>query len=367
MGIVGAWGHTRDQLVLDNGVVLTGSVLGGGFGGKSSEIRRIRLVDVEEAELALYPKKTSSASPDVDAAIMGIVSSRPLGYGACSNGVARPGYPFSFRDGLPTELNSATWSTGALRLHHEGVEVTLVPTSGYWRSLVDLTALQHNSIIGIRRSDGGVLQWSEIERITSLLSNFLGWVNHCRSPVFHIKGYRGRRLVYRGYDLHPHATVGRDGFSWLPMFGLDEEDTTSRNQVDLIQRLFEGFAAVWTKNEAEQGVFHIALDMLRSRSKGSARHKAAIGYLRDTFGACGILIGMLIGAGGRRRRDVIWECLRQIGVEDELPLASREDWNYVVHDHSELWAGMHGHRILENEKGTLSRALSNVEELAAAH
>ena len=351
-------GQTRERLVLDNGVVLTGRTYGGGFGGKTGEIRRIRLVDVEEPKIELHPTEASSSLSDVDAAILGVVSSHPLGLGACVNGVARPGFPFSFRTRFSKELKG-NWSTTALRLHHEHVEITLVGTSNFWRKFVEAGALQHDTIVGVRRLDGGVLSWDEVNRVASLLSNFLGWINHCTSPVFHIKGYRKGKVVYKGYDLYPHPTVRRDGFSWLPMFGPKDGRGT---QADQLQVLLDGFAKAWARNEEERGVFHIALDMLGSRSKGSPQHSAAIGYLRDTFGACGILVSILIGSGrGRNRRDVIWRCLKEIGVEDELPLEDRADRDWVVGNHPELWWGVKRGEILEDEKGTLSRPLANVE------
>ena len=352
-------GQTRDRLVLDNGVVLTGRTYGGGFGRKRGEISRMRLVDVEERKIELHPSEANSSSPDIDAAVLGVVCSRPVAHGACAKGVARPGFPFSFRTELPKQLNKATWSYSALRLHREGVEITFAATSRYWRDLVELGALQHDAVVGVRRLDGGRMEWNEFNRVVSLLSNFLGWINHCSSPVFHVKGYRKGKLVYRGYDLYPHPTVRRDAFSWLPMSS--PKDWSGR-LTDHMQGLLDGFAQAWAKNEEDGGVFHIALEMLRSRSKGSPRHRAAIGYLRDAFGACSILVSILTGpSGSRSRRDVIWICLKEIGVDDKLPLKSREERDFIQQNHPELWWGVKKGDVLEEEKGTLSRAVANVQ------
>ena len=57
----------------------------------------------------------------------------------------------------------------------------------------------------------------------------------------------------------------------------------------------------------------------------------------------------------------MWECLRKISVDDKLPLADREDWDYIVQNHPALWRAKKSRKILENEKGTLSRPLANVE------
>ena len=361
----GLWGMgQRERLTLDNGVVLTGRTWGGVLGGDSSEIRRITMIDVEEPKMELHPTEAGPPPLNLDAAVLGIVSSEPLGHGSCAKGWARPGDPFSFRTSFPNELKKTPWSTLALPLHYNGLELTLVETSNYWRKFVDLRTLQHDSIVGVRKSDCGTLQWEELDDIADLLSNFLGWINHCIVPVFHIKGYRKGKMVYKGYDLYPHPTVRRDSFSWLPEFGIKDENGTTRTQPDLVQSLWEEFAKVWAKNKAEDGVFHIALDMLRSRSKGSPRSEPAVGYLRDTFGACSILISMLIDPGGRRpRRDIMWKCLREIGVPDRLPLTDRDDWEYVIQNHPQLWWSVNKQKILEDEKekGTLSRPLANVE------
>ena len=351
-------GQTRERLALENGVLLTGRTYGGGLGGNRGEVRRMRLLDIEESKIELHPTKATLAPLVLDAAILGVVSSHPLGYGACANGVARPGFPFSFRTNYPKELKGS-WSSAALQLHYEHYEIVLAGSSNYWRRFVDTEALQHNAIIGVRRLDRAALDWDEINRVASLLSNFLGWINHCVSPVFHIKGYRRGKVVYKAYNLHPHPTVRRDEFSWLPMFG---PKNRCGSHGDILQGLLDGFANACTKNEREKGVFYIALDMLRSRSKGSPRHRPTLGYLRDTFGACGILISILIGPNSSRgRRDVIWRCLKEIDVKDELPLKDRNERDWIVKNHPELWWAVKSGKIAEDEKGTLSRPLANVE------
>ncbi len=352
-------GKTRDRLLLDNGLVLTGRSYGGGMGGNASEVRRMRLWEVEERKMELHPTAAGSPRSDIDAAVLGVVSTSPLAHGACTNGVALPGHPFSFRTKFPRKLNRAKWSTSALRLHREDIEITFVGTSRYWQKMVDRETLQHDAIVGIRRSNGSVLKWEELNCVAALLSNFLGWINHCNSPVFHVKAYRKGNLVYRGFDLHPNPTVQRDAFSWLPMFDRNGQRGVHAEQ---LQGLLDAFANAWTRNKNDKGLFHIALELLRSRSKGAPRHGAAIGYLRDTFGACGILVSILIGPNPRRsRRDVILNCLKEIGVDDEVPFNSREDRQYILENHAELWWGFNSGRVLEDEIGTLSRALANVQ------
>ena len=360
-------GPTRKKLVLDNGVVLTGRTSGGGWNVNTNEIKKMYMFDVEEAMIELYPTYADSPSPEIDAAVFGVVSSDPLGSGSCSKGEARPGFPFSFRETFPEQRDKMTWSSHALRLHRGDLEMTLVGTSNYWKKFVDLQTLQHDSVIGVRKKAKGVLKWEELNDVVHLLSSFLGWINHCVSPVFHVKGYRKGRLVYRGYDVHPHPTVQRDSFSWLPLFGAKDDNGAIGRHAALVQGLLDGFAKVWDKNEKERGAFHIALQMLRSKEKGSPRSVPSILYLRDIFSACGILATMLAGADPYRSRiKTIIECLDEIGVDEKLPIKARRD--EIVQNHPELWRKLKEEKneqkvvVVEEErkKGTLSRPLANM-------
>lgn len=356
-------GQTRERLVLDNGVVLTGRTRGGGGELNTDEIKKMGMFDVEEPLIELYPTHANSPSPEMDAAVFGVVSSRPLGSGSCTNGVARPGLPFSFRETFPKQLGKTAWSAGALRLHHDNLEITLVDTSHYWRKFVDRQTLQHDSIIGVRKKDDSTLEKKELQDVGILLSYFLGWINHCVPPMFHVKGYRKGSLVYKGYNVRPRPTVQRDSFSWLPLFGAEDDSGAIGRHATLVQGLLDGFAQVWDKNERENGVFHIALQMLRSNEKGSPMSAPSLLYLRDIFSACGILAAMLVGADPHRgRNDTILKCLNEIGAGRKLPL---QDWrDGIAQNHPKLWlAGdVNNKQVKEDErkKGTLSRPLANV-------
>ena len=350
-------GQTRDRIELNNGVVLTGRLFGIGSGSKPSNFVRAELLDVEESKIALFPTEAGSQALDVDAVISGVVSSYPLGHGVCVNGVARPGFPFSFRNRFPQETRG-TWSSCALRIYQEHLEITFVRTSRYWRKLVNERELQHDMIVGIRNSDKSALKWDEVNRVVWLLSNFLGWINHCSAPAFHIKGYWKGNLVYKGYNLHTNPTIPRDEFSWLPSFNPDSQGHAYAEQ---IQELLTGFSDTWVKNEEKNGIFHIALQMLRSHSKGSPRDQASLIYLRNAFCACSILVNMLtIPSGSRTRHDVIRESLREIGVDDKLPVRSQDEFDYLKRECRDLWSLRNG-EIMENEIGMLSRPLTNVE------
>ena len=358
-------GQTKERLELDNGVVLTGRTRGGGvIRGKEDQINKISMFDVEEQLIQLYSKNFYSPSQDIDAAVFAVVSSWPLGHGSRSNGWARPGEPFSFTEDPPNGRRK-TSSSHALQIHHNGLEITFVETTDYWKPLVDSKTLQHDSIVGIRGQNGGVMDWKQVDYITNILSNFLGWVNHCVSPIIHVKGYRKGKLVYNGYNLHPHPTVHREKFSWLPMFDLNSDPRVMGHNADLVQDALEGFAETWRKNEKERGVFHIALHLLRSKEKEAP---ASLLYLRDVFGACGILVSMLSGYpsnGINKRFMIISECLAKIGVEDKLPLKDQRD--YIVQHYPELWLNKEKTRVLEEEKGTMSRSLANVQNWLLPH
>ena len=351
-------GQTRERIELDNGVVLTGRIYGIGSGSKPSDFERAKLLDVEESKIALYPTEAGSSALDVDAVIVGIVSSYPLGHGVCANGVARPGFPFSYRKGFPKEPKG-TWSSCALQIFQENLEITFVRTSRYWRKLVNQRELQHDMIVGIRNSDKSALKWDEVNRVVWLLSNFLGWINHCSAPVFHIKGYWKGTLVYKGYNLHTNPTIPRDEFSWLPSFNPDSQGYVYADQ---IEGLLTGFSATWVKNGEKNGIFHIALQMLRSHSKGSPRDQIALIYLRNTFCACSILVNMLTSPcedEERKRIVVIRESLREICVDDKFPVRSRDEFDYLKQNCPELWRLGNG-KFKETEKEMLSRPLVNV-------
>ena len=358
-------GQTLEKLVLDNGITLTGRTIGGGGQLNTREIKKMRMFDLEQGKIVLRPTTAGSPVTDIDSVVFGVVSSNPLGRANCSNGVARPGFPFSFRETFPEHLTKTRWSSHALRLHYRDLEIIFVGTSKYWKKLVARHTLQHDSIVGVRKSKGRPMSWDEFNDVATLLSNFLGWIDHCVSPVFHVKAYKKRKLVYRGYDLYPHATIQRDEFSWLPRFGSENEHGVNAGRhADNVQDLLNSFVQVWDKNIAERGIFHLALQMLRSREKGSPNDKPAIGYMRDTFTACDILLGILIGSNSRRsRHDVMLHCIKQVGVENELPSLEKKDRVYVIQKHPELWWAEKRSRVLENdrEEGKLNRPLANVE------
>ena len=190
------------------------------------------MFDIEQRMLRLYPDRADLPDkPTIDTVVLGLVSSETLG----SSGWARPGLPFSYTEGKPPEAKAnVTWCSGALRMEHAGLELTFVATSNYWKQLVDEQSLLHETICGIRKAGGGTIGWGSVDEMVYVLSNFLGWVNHCVAPIFHIKAYLKGRLVYRDYDLYPHPTVQRDQFSWLPRHG----GTSHR---DTVQKSFNAF------------------------------------------------------------------------------------------------------------------------------
>ena len=291
-----------------------------------------------------------------------VVSSYPLK--RIGNGFVSPSRPFTYAR-TPDQLK--VWSTEALRLRHADFDVTVVGTSDYWRRLIDTRALDHQSIVGVRRVDGGVVSWEDLNCLTELLSSFLGWLNHYAAPVFHIKGYRKGRLVYRAYDLHPHVTVQRDAFSWFPSSGVTEpNDQRLRREfyANLLQDLFNGFARVWDDNRANQGTFHIALQLLRGGDKGGPRSRPSVAYLRDAFTACAILERMLTGMSDESGRQAqIARCLNEIRVEDKLPGLDNKNLDFAVSEHPQLWWARTNNRVVEEEMGraTMSRPLANIE------
>ena len=351
------------RLVLDNGVVLSGPASGGGTyrSGEPPKLRKVRMYGVDKRQVELHPTNTAETPADIDCAVFSVLSSDPLEIG---NGFVSPSRPFTFTrnsDCLKRSIREA------LRLHHGDLEITVVGASEYWRKMVDTRTLHLESIVGVRRKGGGDLPWKDLNDVTNLLSKFLGWLNHCVAPVFHVKAYRKGRLVYRGYDLYPHPTVERDLFSWFPRFGIkDSEGNEADGDIyaDLMQELLDGFATTWEENRMNNGTFHIALQLLRAGTKGGPGSRSSITYLRDTFTACAILERMLTGKSDKSGRQAQMErCRKAIGVKDKLPDLKRKELELVTRDHPELWWAKKKNRILEAErkKATMSRPLANLQ------
>ena len=356
--IIGLGQHV-DKLVLENGVTLTGRTSGAMGLLNTGELKKLRMFDVRESFLRFFPDNANQKPSDVDALVFGVVSSRPLGSGLCGNGWARPGLPFSFVERLSHFPEKGTWSSGALRIYNRGFQITFAPTSKYWKGLVDTQTLHHDSIVGIRKESGGVIAWSEFNELVERLQAFLGWINHCVSPVFHVKAYRKGRLVYRGYDLYPHPTIQRERYSWLPWHGPKDG---MEHGGDMVGHVFDAFSSRWTRNREERGLFHIALQLLRGKEKGEPGSSPSLLYLRDTFSAIGILTTMLVGSNpSRGRHQTILECIKNLNVPDSIP--EEKGREYLSNNHPELWWAAKQNRVQEDEKrkGTLSRPLANVE------
>ena len=356
------WGFGRMQyrLELDNGITLTGKALGGGFRPNDPDkSNRISMFDIQEAAIVLgadncpIPRENGRLRCKVDRYVFGVVSSQPLGTGACRNGLARPGFPFSF---TADKSRLKLWSTHALRLQFENLEFTLAGSSTYWQALVDRRWLQHDSIVGIRDKNGEVMDWKQIEKGTALLCGLLGWMNHCESPVFHAKGYYRGKLVYKGYNLRAQPTRRRDSFSWLPLSN-PEEGGGSRNHTEEIEGLLSKFSGEWTQNENDERAFHLALGMLQSHARSSPRYGAAALYLQLAFVACGIFLRILKRKHARNRRNTIKDCLDEIGESDQLPL---QEWKkHMEEQHPDLWGSSQG-KVRTSEIGKMSLAIANL-------
>ena len=351
------FGLGTKELKLENGVVFTGHTSGGSLEFNTGELRRMRMFDIEQRMLRLFPHRADlPTNPMIDSVVLGLVSTETLG----SSGWARPGLPFSYTEGEPPEARAnMTWSGGATRMEHAGLQLTFVATSNYWKCFVDEQSLRHDTVCGVRKVDGSAIDWDSVNEIVQLLSNFLGWVNHCVSPIFHVKAYRKGRLVYRGYDLYPHPTVQRDQFSWLPRRG-------GIAQRDTVQRSFSAFAVAWKQCEEENGTFHLALQLLRSKERGSSpRSPPSLLYLRDTFGAVAILTSMLAGSDPHRGRvDTMVQCVKLLGVSDRLPTDGVRE--RLKKEFAYLWRSADSRgkpgkvQEKEREHGTLCRPVANV-------
>ena len=124
-------------------------------------------------------------------------------------------------------------------------------------------------------------------------------------------------MVCKGYNLQPQATMERDSFSWLPSF-LPEKQTGGMRPAECVEDLLARFVRTWEDNRNKRGLFHIALQLLRSNERGSPASRASVLYLQDAFIACGILLSIWKGRHERNRRNTIAKCVEAIEVEDQL-------------------------------------------------
>ena len=352
-----------ERLTLANGIVLTGrsSVIGP---LDPNTVTYQRMFDVEEEAIRLVPDETGPRPQEIDTVVFGIVSSSPLAQGACAASLwGRPGRPFLFLESpLPEERAGQGWVMGSnLHIRHQGFEISFAPTSRYWEALVDSHTLEHSTVIGVRKESREPITEEEFNQLHSTIAGFLGWVNHCTSPIFHLKAYRRGRLVYRAYDLHPHATPPRDPFSWLPRYGPEGQ---MARPGEMVEHALQVFGKRWIDNINNRGILHIALQLLRSREKGHPRSRPSVLYLRDTFSAIGILTTMLIGPNAKRsRHQTMMKCIEHLRVPDRIP--DPDGRKVLRRHHPELWSAGTGpkRRVQESErkKGQLSRPMANVQ------
>ena len=358
------FGQTKHRLELENGVTLNGRLIGGGTSlhGPTNKLTRAKFFDLDENLVQLYRDEANASNcPEIDHLIFPLASSSPLGHGSCtSNGHwSQPGRPFSFRASPKDKEMRGSWSTHALRLEHDGMEILIAQTNAYWRQHFD-PLVSHDSIAGVRRQEGGPLDWKRVNDALSLFEAFLGWLNHCASPVTVLKGYRRGRLVYKGYRIRPNASRPRDAFSWLPLFSLQDETGKNAMLDEAIQDLFNKFADEWVKSRESRGTLHIALQLLRSRERGSPSDPPSTLYMRDAFTACSILLARYSNPQNNRLT-TMQACLRELAIDDVVPAeVDALDW---LAKHCEwLWSYRNGEIDAEALKDrTLSRPLSNFQ------
>ena len=293
-------------------------------------------------------------SETVDYVVAGIAPVTVFDRGILCNGWGVPGHPFTYREDGKRVTTKGVWSRAAIRMEYGDLEIVLTDSTKYWSTLVDASVGRH-AVMGVRRKDRAPMPWTAFSETVSMVQAFIGWLGCCSSPVYHVKGYTGRRLSYCAYNLAPNPTKPRgDEYSWMP---IDESLPT--------QDLFNSFSSKWKENVEKRSTFHSALEMLRSRSKGSQSERPAFLYLRDVFQAIAILAGLLSDEGKKRssRVERVRHAIRRAGVDNRLPL-----WNHkhveVMKKHDELWLKGRGENARLDEdsykKMEMSRPLANV-------
>ena len=358
-------GQTLNQIDLENGVELRGRLAGAGWPkGNEDKITKGGLYDIREDVVQLYPH--TAVQPDdfqFDRLILPLAASHPLGIGLCgARGFAAiPGRPFSIRPW--PETMRGTWHPQALQFEFDNMLVSVSSTNSYWTKFFD-AGVGHKSVAGIRPKGGGRLDWDRVNSLLSLLEAFLGWVNHCSSPIAVLRGYYRRKLVYRGYRIRPNASVPRDRFSWLPWRLNSNADLGLWPDSDIVHDLFRKFAERWEQNRERKDVFHIALQYLRSRERGSFRDKPSTLYFQHCLTACGILLNFVGRDRGKSQntRGIVECCLQELGVPDVIPVGE-ENAKWLAENCRQLWCNRQG-KLQERElrERTLCRPIANLRD-----
>ena len=87
--------------------------------------------------------------------------------------------------------------------------------------------------------------------------------------------------MYRGYKVHPHATVHRSGSSWLPRLALEDAEGNIGTHPEMVEHALTAFAKAWDTNANNNGTLHIALQLLRSQERGTHQADPSLLYLRE--------------------------------------------------------------------------------------
>ena len=341
------FGH-RCRIDLDNGIIMHGGLFGGRSTAEEPAISRCSLVDVEvEGGILVSQGAENGVAPDE--VIVPLPSCHPLGTGACSTfgRFAQPGLPFTMTCDLDVERRG-TWTSDVLRLLWRDAEIVITDSNRYWRRFF-ASELSHGArVMGIRKRGGGVLPWQDIDEVLSIMEKFLGWIGRCEVTMPHVRGYRARRVVYKGWRVRTHVTAA--GGSWLPLFNYPDNGT----MID-VQGLFDGFVRVYMDNVERKGSLHLALQYLRSKERPLGRDEASIMYLDHAVRACFLLLRETQCASNTRANDEKFRrCCETLHIEDVLP-----GWDDDADAPKELdWLWEWPKR--QAKPGCLSRALANL-------
>ena len=338
---------------LDNGIVMRGRLTGGRRGTDDPDaMSRCNLagVDVEGGILV-----TQGAESEVvcDEVIVPLPSSWPLATGGCTTDghYAQPGLPFSMTCNSVAG-RKGTWTSGVLRLLWRDVEIIITDTNRYWKAALDFELTHDAAVMGMRKRSGGVLSWQDVDEVLPLMEEFIGWIGRCKVTIPHVRGYRARRVVYKGWRVRTHAATPA-AQSWLPVF--NHPDMSA--MID-VQGLFNGFARAWTDNAERKGTLHLALQCLRGKERPLGRETASIMYLDHVVRACFLLLREFRDpddTGKDSNYQKFRRCCAELSIPDLDPWW--DDNVEVPKEHHWLWQDR-GTRVAE--LGSLSRALANL-------
>ena len=225
----------------------------------SNHEARIRLIGSDYLKIHSGASTYRDTISDFKRAMFGLVSYVNLGNSTNSSGLAIHGYPFTLEPDLGSiQLDDGkTRSTSTVQISSSDVQMTIVPGDDEWSSFVDDTIRRHVYVAGIQKRNGGNLSTSEVERYRDLLTEFLSWINGCRTLIFLTRYFCDDKEVFVEVPTKCHLSERGKYRSFYPEVIVNDP----KPRTSVVQQLWEGFVPLYEEGEHKDS-FKSVLDML---------------------------------------------------------------------------------------------------------